>query len=136
VNANMRQRPVVALGCLVLISCARAAQLEKEHQGATPRIEMNVNRVLVPVVVRDQQDHTLGDLKKEDFQVFDNGKPRVISGFTVEKRAPGDEAVVPLSISEIPALLRRRLLGQDLYRRAEAMVAGKQSYVQPLCRRI
>ena len=37
-------------------------------------------------MVRDQQRHTLGDLKKEDFQVFDNGKPRVISGFTIEKR--------------------------------------------------
>jgi VWFA-related protein len=87
-NANMR-RPTVALGCLVLISCAHsAAQQGNEPQGTTPSIEMNVNRVLVPVVVRDQQGHTVGDLKKEDFQVFDNGKPRVVSGFTVEKRGP------------------------------------------------
>ena len=90
-NGDTRWRPVVALGCLVLISCAHsAAQQGDESQDTPPRIEMNVSRVLVPVVVRDQQGHTLGDLKKEDFQVSDNGKPRVVSGFTVEQRGPGD----------------------------------------------
>jgi VWFA-related protein len=87
-NAN-RRRQLVALGCLVLISCAHsAAQRANEPQDTTPKIELNVNRVLVPVVIRDQQGHTVGDLKKEDFQVFDNGKPRVVSRFTVEKRGP------------------------------------------------
>jgi VWFA-related protein len=88
-NVNMRRHPVVALGCLVLISSAHSvAQQANESQDATPRIEMSVSRVLVPVVVRDQLGHTVGDLKKEDFQVFDNGKPRVVSAFTVEKRGP------------------------------------------------
>jgi VWFA-related protein len=58
-----------------------------ETQSGAPPIELNVNRVLVPVVVRTKQGRTVADLKKEDFQVFDEGKPRSISAFTVEKRA-------------------------------------------------
>ncbi len=56
-----------------------------ETQYSTPPIEINVNRVLVPVVVRDKQGRTVADLKKEDFQVFDQGKPRPISAFNIEK---------------------------------------------------
>jgi VWFA-related protein len=86
-NANIRRRPIVALACLVFISGANsAARQGNESQEANPKIEMNIDRVLVPVVVRDRLGHTVGDLKKEDFQVFDNGKPRVVSAFTVEKR--------------------------------------------------
>ena len=58
-----------------------------ETQYSAPSIEINVSRVLVPVVVRDKQGRTVADLKKEDFQVFDEGKPRSISAFNVEQRA-------------------------------------------------
>ena len=57
-----------------------------EPQYSAPPIDVNVNRVLVPVVVRDKQGRTVADLKKEDFQVLDEGKLRSISAFNLEKR--------------------------------------------------
>ncbi len=44
-----------------------------------------VNLVPVPVVVRDSTGHAVGNLGAGDFQLFDNGKPQMISKFSVEK---------------------------------------------------
>ena len=55
------------------------------HQETDTTFKVNVNLVLVRVVVRDGQGHAIGTLKKEDFQLFDNGKPQTIARFAVEK---------------------------------------------------
>lgn len=56
-----------------------------------------VNLVMVPVVVRDAKGQAIGTLKKEDFQLFDKGKPQTIVRFAVEK---SDGRVAPI---ELPA---------------------------------
>jgi VWFA-related protein len=77
-------------------------QLAPDSQDTPAKIVVNVNRVVVPVVVRDNQGHAVGDLEKEDFQVFDNGKPHVISGFTVEKREVTKGAPVSATLVSTP----------------------------------
>ena len=48
------------------------------------KFRVNVKLVLARVVVRDSTGHAVGNLKKEDFELFDNGKKQVISNFDAE----------------------------------------------------
>ena len=66
-------------------SAGNAAEVSTHDEPATFRT--GVNLVLVPVVVRDRKGLAIGTLRKEDFQLFDKGKPQVITRFSVETPA-------------------------------------------------
>jgi VWFA-related protein len=68
---------------------------EISSQDTAATFQSRVNLVMVPVVVRDRAGRVIGDLRREDFQLFDKGKSQTITKFSVEKsggRAPQEKS--------------------------------------------
>ncbi len=148
---SMRLLMVVPFSlCCFVFRLNLAAQQTKEATApaADVKIRVNVNEVLVPVVVRDSQGRTVGNLKKEDFQVFDKDQPRVISGFTIQKRGvPESEqkaaepsqampsGVGVTAVSPLPATLPNRFLVflfDDLHLNASDFLQARQAATKML----
>ena len=88
---NELARPALVLCILVFYSCFySAAQQSAEPPEIPLKLQVNVNKVPVTVVVRDKQGHAVPGLKQEDFQVFDNDKPHPITAFNVQQRAAAE----------------------------------------------
>ncbi len=107
-ESNSGRLRFAVLAFLTLMLCRRlTAQQNQESlpQESPLKIQVIVNAVLVPVVVRDSQGHAVGTLKKQDFQLLDKNKPQLISGFTVQKRidiATDRKSDEPASVSPAP----------------------------------
>jgi VWFA-related protein len=89
-NSLMKMCAVTTL--LAGLACVSAILVAQQtgappKQGSGGRIVVSVNAVLVPVVVRDAQGRAVGNLKKEDFELFDKNKPQTIAGFSMQQRA-------------------------------------------------
>jgi len=62
-----------------------AAEMSTHDEPAV--FQAKVNLVMVPVVVRDRQGKAVGGFKQTDFQLYDKGKPQVITKFSMEETA-------------------------------------------------
>lgn len=74
-----------------------------QHDGPATFVSRS-NLVEVPVVVRDKEGRPVPNLTKEDFFLFDKGKPQYIAKFTVERAGtPYIKATGAVQVSADPA---------------------------------
>lgn len=134
---------VAACWLVANLPAQQQAQTVTANQAATTNIVVQVSRVLVPVIVRDANGRAVSDLKKEDFQVFDNDKPRALSGFMAERwvvppvgrsHASESSSPVPAATAQPPFVPRRFVvfLFDDLHLMPEDLVPAKKASVAAL----
>jgi VWFA-related protein len=78
----------------------------------TPTFKVNVNLVLVRVVVRDSQQHAIGNLRPENFEVLADGKPQTVRYFAIDHAqtpAPPDQTSVARSGAELSGVGHREI---------------------------
>jgi VWFA-related protein len=109
----------------------------------TTSFKLNVNLVVVRVVVRDSNGKAIPNLTKDDFLLFDNGKPQLISSFSVEtpsshKEVPPPGAPPPASgetSASAPVQLPQRFVGlffDDLNISESDLMIGRQAAIKLL----
>lgn len=141
----VRSRRFTLLASLILpVFCLPSTAQQPSEPTPTPfRIEVNVNRVPIPVIVRDKQGNAITDLKKEDFEVFDEGKPHPISGFSVQRHeaTPPNTKIVPptppanTSQADAPVIFPDRItvfLFDDLHLSIEDLAHAREAGVKVL----
>jgi VWFA-related protein len=108
--------------------------LPSDTESPIATLKLNVRTVLVDVVVTDKDGHAVPGLTKDDFQVFEDGKPQTISFFEPNFSASPDAAAAtppalpPNTFTNVPTVVPNdsvNVLLMDALNTAE----GDQSYV-------
>ncbi len=101
------------LGAIAL--CVYSLAEAQENQQPNQTIRVGVDRVNVGVIVTDGSGHFVESLRREDFQVFDNGNEQSLTGFA----AVEEPAQVLLLIESGPAV---HLLGKNHVHASDTLV--------------
>jgi len=99
VAAAQSSPPAASQGNTSIAAPAEQSAPEVTSHDEATTFKVNVRLVLVRVVARDLQGRALGNLRKEDFQLFDNHKPQVITQFSVEQ--PGTQVAREQKTTEV-----------------------------------
>src|SRR5579859_833264 len=108
----MRSKPIAGLllfGAVFIPSQAQSQQ--------SPPIRVTVSRVNVGVTVTDSTGHLISGLRREDFQLFDNGVEQPITDFL----PIAEPSQLLLLIESGPAVY---FLGQDHFRAADTLLTS------------
>jgi VWFA-related protein len=81
------KQPNVPEAALVTAPAPKPSDREITTRDEPVSFKVRSNLVEVPVVVRDRQGRAVGNLRKEDFRVFDKGKRQEITKFSVQQTA-------------------------------------------------
>jgi VWFA-related protein len=81
--------------CLVF-SALRQGEAQPPPEGAPDAVfRATTKLVQVSVIARDQSGKPVADLRREEFQIFDNGSPQEIRVFVAEKNTPETAPAAP-----------------------------------------
>jgi VWFA-related protein len=83
-STNTSQDPATAPAPPAADNKPAQPKAELTSRDTTTTFKLRVNLVQVKTIVRDSKGNLVKDLKREDFQVYDQGKPQVITNFAVE----------------------------------------------------
>jgi Ca-activated chloride channel homolog len=93
--------------------------------GSAASLRVDVNRVMIPVIVTDSDDHVVEGLKKQDFRILEDGVPQDVTEFFVNDSPVSVGIVLDSSNSmrskfeaarqAVGAFLRRGLLGDRFF---------------------
>jgi VWFA-related protein len=100
------------LGFLFLLSITTAAQQSPPN----PTFRTGTELVQVSVVAQDKSGKPVADLRREDFQIFDNGAPQNIALFLAARPAPESEATAkPADVPAKPAGVFTNQIASDAH---------------------
>jgi len=139
-RTNVKRRFVVSLSVFLLFTGIHVSQTPPAAPQVTPKsIEVNVVQVPLVVTVTDLKGQLIATLKREDFRVFEDGRPQRVDAFSRETDVPLSIALlVDISSSTVDQLGFEKEAASDFFSKVvkrgkdRAMVAGFESRIRTM----